>query len=300
MIISEMSLLYLNFIRTYYHYLTNICCILSLTLLVQGCNSAPIPKTLFYTTTKQLQTNYKLDHADLIVRYNLVTSNKSNRIFAQDFGLIINNEDYNKIFLQKFQPNNSHNISHLSMIKVKQIKNLLLKLNNKHKFLPKDTIYFVNKPSTKESNEYINDLVKLDKLASTIPIMSPQYGTKVTSHYGMRKNPHNRKKKFHFGTDLQGSKATPIYAAASGLIIFMGTKKAYGNLVEIKHSNKFSTKYAHLKKIYVKEGDIVIQGQIIGLQGNSGNSTNEHLHFEILLNNKPINPWDFLAHACNY
>lgn len=68
-------------------------------------------------------------------------------------------------------------------------------------------------------------------------------------------------------------------------------------MIEIKHSNKFITKYAHLRKIHVKEGDIVIKGQMIGLQGNSGNSTGEHLHFEIWLNNKHVDPFDFVSHS---
>ncbi|KAJ6645041.1 Glycine--tRNA ligase beta subunit [Pseudolycoriella hygida] len=71
------------------------------------------------------------------------------------------------------------------------------------------------------------------------------------------------------GIDLKGHKATPIYAAADGRIITVSRKGAYGNLIEIKHSGRFITKYAHLKKISVLEGEVVIRGQIIGLQGNT-------------------------------
>ncbi|MFU7501173.1 MULTISPECIES: M23 family metallopeptidase [unclassified Candidatus Tisiphia] len=276
-------------------------CILLLTiLLLQGCSSSSTNKTLLTVTAQQLQKDHKLNHGTLIIQYNLAALSKNNCIYAKDFGLIINDSQYNKVFLQKFKASCAENINNQAMIRSTKIKDLLLKLNCKYKFLSQEELRLVQKASNKNSSHNINELAQLNKLTTTIPIMLPQYNNvKITSHYGVRKHPRKKQKKFHCGTDLKGYSSSPIYASADGIITTIRRERAYGNLIEIKHSNKFITKYAHLRKIHVKEGDMVIKGQMIGLQGNSGNSTGEHLHFEIWLNNKHVNPFDFVSHACN-
>ncbi|MCC8398619.1 MAG: M23 family metallopeptidase [Rickettsia endosymbiont of Labidopullus appendiculatus] len=272
-------------------------------LFLQGCSTSHTNKTFLNATAQQLQKNHKLNHGTLIIQYNLAALSKNNCIYAKNFGLVINNEKYNNAFLQKFKTIgakniNSQVINSQAIIKSTKIKDLLLKLNYKYKFLSQAELQLVQKASNKNSSDNIKELGQLDKLTATIPIMLPQYNVKVTSHYGIRKRPR-KKQKFHCGTDLKGHKNSSIYASADVIITTVRRKSAYGNLIEIKHSDKFITKYAHLKKIHVKEGDMVIKGQIIGVQGNSGNSTGEHLHFEIWLNNKHVNPFDFISHACN-
>lgn len=273
-------------------------------LLLQGCNTTSSERarkssgqTLLHSTSQKLQRKYKVEYANLVIRYNLMELRKNNCIYAKDYNLIINDNNYNKIFLQKFKVSSSKKIHAQTMKKVNQLKALLLKLNNKYKFLSQNEQKYLKR--SKKNVVYIHELVKLDTLTSSIPIMSPEYDVNITSKYGIRKHPRKKKSKFHCGLDIQGSKNAPIYAAADGVVSTVGRRQAYGNLIEIKHSNKFVTKYAHLKKIYIKAGDTVSKGQIIGVQGNSGNSTGEHLHFEIWLNNKHVNPLDFLAHACN-
>ena len=268
-------------------------------LLLQGCNttSSVRTKTLLHSTSKKLQKNYKIEYANLVIMYDLAELRRNNCIYAKDYSLIINDTNYNKAFLEKFKVSSCTNLNTQAMKKVTQLKALLLKLNNKYKFFSQNEQKYLKR--SKKNVVYIHELEKLDTLTSTIPIMPPEYGVKITSKYGMRKHPRKKQPKFHCGLDIQGSKNAPIYAAADGVVSAVGRKKAYGNLIEIKHSNKFVTKYAHLKKIYIKAGETVSKGQIIGVQGNSGNSTGEHLHFEIWLNNKHLNPVDFLAHACN-
>ncbi|WP_341756538.1 MULTISPECIES: M23 family metallopeptidase [unclassified Candidatus Tisiphia] len=279
--------------------------ILLLTILfLQGCSTSSTNKTLLNITAQQLQKDHKLNHGTLIIQYNLAALSKNNCIYAKNFGLIINNKKYNKAFLQKFKAIRAKNINNQAinsqaMIKSTKIKDLLLKLHCKYKFLSQKELQFVQKASNKNSSYNIDELGQLDKLTATIPIMLPQYNVKVTSHYGIRKHHRKKQKKFHCGTDLKGYQDSSIYASANGIIITVKRKSAYGNLIEIKHSDKFITKYAHLKKIHVKEGDMVIKGQIIGVQGNSGNSTGEHLHLEIRLNDKHVDPFDFISHACN-
>lgn len=279
--------------------------LLSVALLLQGCNTtAPLhtnrssSKTLLNSTSQKLQRNYKLDYANLVIKYDLMELRKDNCLYAKDYGLIINDAEYNKAFLQKLKTSSSQNINAQAMKKANQIKTVLLKLNNKYKFLSQNELNTL-KQSKKGIEHDTNELAKLDQLTSTIPIMSPEYNIKVTSKYGMRKHSRKKKAKFHCGLDIQGNKNAPIYAAADGVVTIVGREKAYGNLIAIKHSNHFTTKYAHLRKIYIKAGEVVSKGQMIGVQGNSGNSTGEHLHFEIWLRNNHVNPFDFLSHACN-
>lgn len=105
-------------------------CILLLTiLLLQGCSSSSTNKTLLTVTSQQLQKDHKLNHGTLIIQYNLAALSKNNCIYAKDFGLIINNSQYNKVFLQKFKASCAENINNQAMIRSTKIKNLLLKLN---------------------------------------------------------------------------------------------------------------------------------------------------------------------------
>jgi len=265
-------------------------------LFIQGCSTFEISndKTLLSTTSSELQKKYKINHAELVVQYDL--TNKSNKyLYAKNLGLIINDPKQNKIFLQKFHNKNPAEFNKAAEIKIADIKELITKLNSKYKFLSKPEVSYFAKKQTHRNN--ISELTKLDKIIATIPLMMPEYEAKITSHYGTRISPHKKKRKkkcFHSGIDLQAQKGSPIYAAASGIVIKSARVPDYGNFIEIKHSHKFVTKYAHLKEINVKEGSRITRGQFIGTQGKTGNATGEHLHFEILLDNKPINPFDFI------
>ena len=103
----------------------------------------------------------------------------------------------------------------------------------------------------------------------------------------------------HAGMDLTGDKGEPIYASANGVVTHAGRANGYGNMVEIGHGRGIDTRYGHLSKILVQEGDVVRQGQVIGLMGSTGRSTGTHLHYEIRLDGRAINPRPFLE-ASNY
>ena len=100
--------------------------------------------------------------------------------------------------------------------------------------------------------------------------------------------------KFHSGIDIQGKIGTPITAAKSGKIIFSGFKGDYGNCVIIDHGDGFRTLYGHASKVYVKEGEFAKAGETIAKIGISGNATGPHLHFEIRINDKAVNPENYL------
>lgn len=99
----------------------------------------------------------------------------------------------------------------------------------------------------------------------------------------------------HWGLDLANKKNTPILASERGVVIYTGRGfKGFGNLIVIEHNEEWATLYGHLNKFTVKEGDIVKQGQKIGLMGRTGRATGVHLHFEIRHNRQPVNPLGYL------
>jgi murein DD-endopeptidase MepM/ murein hydrolase activator NlpD len=283
--------------------------------ILSSCSSPNLSKKLLHNIDHELKQNYKLEQCSLFAIYDLAKINKTNCLYAKDFGRIINEESYNKTFLKRFKARHKiiKDLDHETTIKINKIKSLVLKLNAKYNFLTKtESHVFKRSYNSKEHNVFdfissrrpthhnILELANLDKIINYIPLMVPEYQPIITSHYGFRKHPNHRRNKFHCGIDLKGRKSTPVYSSAEGRVNSVGRIKGYGNIIDIKHASKFRTRYAHLKRIHVKEGDLVLRGQKIGEQGNTGNSTGEHLHFEIWLNDKHINPFDFITHTCNY
>ncbi|MFH1379145.1 MAG: M23 family metallopeptidase [bacterium] len=132
-------------------------------------------------------------------------------------------------------------------------------------------------------------------LYRAVPNIWPTLGH-ITSRYGNRKSPMNRNIiEFHPGLDLANKKGTPVYATADGIVKLSGWEGGYGKLVVIDHGHGYETRYAHHSKILVAAGDKVTRGQIIGYMGNTGTSTGNHVHYEILLNGKTTNPYPYLS-----
>jgi murein DD-endopeptidase MepM/ murein hydrolase activator NlpD len=104
----------------------------------------------------------------------------------------------------------------------------------------------------------------------------------ISSRYGMRASPITGEPQFHFGLDLVAPEGTPVRATAEGVVEDIGFDPIYGNFVSIAHPGGYRSLYAHLKDIFVAEGDDVVAGQQIASVGSSGLSTGSHLHFEIL------------------
>lgn len=125
--------------------------------------------------------------------------------------------------------------------------------------------------------------------AWTGPFIRPVSGP-VVSGFGYRVHPILRRVKFHYGVDISAPSGTPIRAAADGVVVFAGWRRAYGNTVIVDHGNGLATLYAHCSRILVSEGEVVKQGQVIALVGSTGLSTGPHLHFEVRRDGEPINP----------
>jgi murein DD-endopeptidase MepM/ murein hydrolase activator NlpD len=114
---------------------------------------------------------------------------------------------------------------------------------------------------------------------------------KINNEFGFRRNPFGgRNYEFHAGMDIDGERGDSVMAPANGTIIKAGWQGGYGNMIEIDHGNGLTTRYGHLSKVEIQVGDTVQRGQLIGLVGSTGRSTGPHLHYELRLNDKSINP----------
>ena len=141
-----------------------------------------------------------------------------------------------------------------------------------------------------EIEEQEKDIKEVNPDTTTTEVAKTEINkdVEVTSPYGKRSSG------FHTGTDFAIAQGTPVYAAASGTVIFSGRKGSYGNLVIIDHGNGYQTYYAHCYALYVSAGQTVSQGQNISAVGTTGNSTGPHLHFEIRYNGSTLNPLGYV------
>jgi murein DD-endopeptidase MepM/ murein hydrolase activator NlpD len=130
----------------------------------------------------------------------------------------------------------------------------------------------------------------LARVPNTLPA-SLQF---ISSGFGFRTDPFTGGGAFHAGLDFRGPIGTPVFAAAAGMVSFTGAKQGYGNCLEISHGNGLLTRYAHLSRIGVRMGQRVTAGSAIGGIGNTGRSTGPHLHFEVRIGDRAVDPRPFL------
>jgi len=128
----------------------------------------------------------------------------------------------------------------------------------------------------------------------SMPTMLPVHAARG-SVFGKRIDPFTGQLAMHEGIDFEVDSGTPVHAAAGGVVIFAGPHPQYGNLVEIDHGDGLSTRYAHLSKILVTKGEIVLRGREVGRSGATGRATGPHLHFEVRYKGVAVNPDRFLA-----
>ncbi|MFT4300941.1 MAG: M23 family metallopeptidase [Desulfovibrio sp.] len=126
------------------------------------------------------------------------------------------------------------------------------------------------------------------KKASTTLHVKPAAG-QLSSAYGKRKLGKKRVRQ-HKGIDLSAKRGSPVLASASGHVVFVGKKGAYGRVIEIDHGNGLTTRYAHLDNFAVRQGEKVTAGKKLGAVGRSGRTTGPNLHFEVLLDSKHVDP----------
>jgi murein DD-endopeptidase MepM/ murein hydrolase activator NlpD len=117
---------------------------------------------------------------------------------------------------------------------------------------------------------------------------------RLTSRFGVRKNPRYGTREFHHGIDIKAKMGEDVLSAAPGTVIFAGRQSGFGKVVIIDHGKRFCTVSAHLSSMLVDEGDSVERGEVIGKIGRSGNATGTHLHFEIRVAGKSVDPLKYL------
>lgn len=117
---------------------------------------------------------------------------------------------------------------------------------------------------------------------------------KITSAYGLRRDPFLKTFLFHKGVDIKGNMGEAVKSAKAGKVIYIGWNKIYGNILMIRHDSQYVTVYAHLSKVEAKNNQQVKQGEIVARVGNTGRSTGAHLHFEVRKNGKTLDPLKFL------
>lgn len=153
-------------------------------------------------------------------------------------------------------------------------------------------------PFEAEVEELDDALTKLDgvrRAAVRLPIANPAPGQSVTSGFGVRRDPLIGRPAFHAGIDFRASVGVPVRASGAGTVAKAGWNGGYGRMVEIDHGNGLTTRYAHLSRLKVAEGDTVAAGAVIGHAGSSGRSTGPHLHYEVRRNGKATNPVRFIS-----
>jgi murein DD-endopeptidase MepM/ murein hydrolase activator NlpD len=127
-----------------------------------------------------------------------------------------------------------------------------------------------------------------------MPTMMPVSAPFNASGFGVRIDPFTGQQAMHEGIDFITDTGTPVLAAAGGVVQFAGFHPQYGNMIDIDHGNDLVTRYAHLSKVLVKEGDLLQRGRRIGESGSTGRSTGPHLHFEVRYRGLAQNPTKFL------
>ncbi|MEM8696248.1 MAG: M23 family metallopeptidase [Pseudomonadota bacterium] len=129
-----------------------------------------------------------------------------------------------------------------------------------------------------------------------IPSLEPvAENYRLSSNFGMRRHPILGGRRMHSGVDMAGPVGTPIYATADGIVGRAQWLGGYGKYIEINHGGEIQTRYGHLSRILVEPGARVTRGQLIGRMGSTGRSTGSHLHYEVRIAGRPVNPMPFMT-----
>lgn len=164
---------------------------------------------------------------------------------------------------------------------------------------------FVVNYDINDLTQFVSNAANLKKnipvfnMTKNVQMISPVENGKIVSGFGMRMHPILKVEKEHKGIDIAQEEGAPVRLVLDGEIILTGKDKELGNFIKAKHKNGIVTVYAHLRDIYVKKGEKISQGSVIGTVGNSGLSESFHLHFEVLKNNIHQDPEKWLQDSAS-
>ncbi len=134
----------------------------------------------------------------------------------------------------------------------------------------------------------------LQMVVKKLPLAVPMHGYYITSTFGKRRDPVNRRWAMHYGLDFGSTPRSPIFVTAPGTVTYAGWKGNFGKMVEVDHGAGIKTRYAHLSKVTVKKGQTIPFGTKIGVIGSTGRSTGNHLHYEVLFRDKGLDPMQLI------
>ncbi len=149
-----------------------------------------------------------------------------------------------------------------------------------------------DKAMQETSQRWQEDMARIDRLPTMLPIAGEFL---LTSSFGVRADPITHLRSMHEGIDFVAPVGTPVLATADGVVVRAEYAGAYGNMVDVAHSDGFVTRYAHLKSIQVQVNDVVKRHASLGILGNTGRSTGPHLHYEVIFKGQAVHPVKALA-----
>ncbi|MEJ2042372.1 MAG: M23 family metallopeptidase [Reinekea sp.] len=171
---------------------------------------------------------------------------------------------------------------------------------------PPDFVYVLDDLAAQIDNreqqlKVLNSLLGDRKIQSeTFVAGRPIHRGWMSSRFGYRNDPFTGKLAWHDGVDFAGKEGSGVVAVASGVVTWAGSRYGYGNLVEINHGNGYVTRYAHAEKLLVDVGDVVKKGDAVALMGSTGRSTGPHVHFEVHLNGKSVDPAKYINRVARF
>jgi murein DD-endopeptidase MepM/ murein hydrolase activator NlpD len=219
--------------------------------------------------------------------------------------------------LENFELDILKKVEHLTIKDMEKVRNSINAVNNELKkrgkyfnplanskkdnkggvFVPDTLADYSNEKliaQTQATFEAVDNRAYYQEAMKRVPLGKPVWTYWLTSPFGKRSDPFNTKSAVHKGVDLAAAKGNKIKTMAEGKVSEAKVMTGYGNVIEIDHGNGFKTKYAHLNKMYVKQGDKVNQGQAIGEVGSTGRSTGPHLHYEVIYEGVNVDPMVFI------
>ena len=146
----------------------------------------------------------------------------------------------------------------------------------------------------------LDRLRRMESVLLAMPLAAPMTEYKLNSGFGYRRDPFRRRGAVHTGLDFGGPRNAPILATAPGTVTESGRAGAYGIMVVIDHGMGIETRYAHLSRALVRVGDRVTAGKTIGVMGRTGRATGHHLHYEIRVDGRPLNPKPFIEAGAKF
>jgi len=142
------------------------------------------------------------------------------------------------------------------------------------------------------------DVERRQALAAATPSIWPTHGW-LTDSFGRRRDPFTGEPEYHTGLDISADKGEPVYATANGTVESAESSGSYGNMVVISHGFGITTRYAHLDSFRVTSGQAVRRGEVVGFAGSTGRATGDHLHYEVLVYGRQLNPLNFLLNRAH-